>query len=156
MFAPCPACGWYQQHMLPKARKEYYRWMLVTGFCLAIGLIPIAVFGGVLNLPRPQNPEPVIPWPLFLAGLGALAVVSVGLMVGKLILSWRYDPNAHDVETRKQLGRAHGMLREEFERLMAAQQHEAAVPTKEPSPEPSPEAVRLGDERHLDIPPYEP
>jgi hypothetical protein len=156
-LVPCPACGWYQQHMIPKARREHYRWMLITGFCLAIGLIPIAVFGGVLNsAPRQGTTEPLIPWSLFLAGLGTLAVVSIGSMVGKFLLTLGYDPNAQDVESRKQLGRAQGMLREEFERFMAAQHEQEAVPTPDASPGTSPEAKKHGDGRDLQIPAYDP
>ncbi len=154
-LAPCPACGWYQQRMVLKARKEHYRWMLITGFCLALGLIPIAVFGGVLNAPKPRNPEPVIPWSLFLAVLGALAVISVGLMLGKFILSWHYDPNLQDVETRRQQGRERGMMRDEFERMMAQREAES-VPTTKAGPDPSPEEENHGEGRNLRIPRYEP
>src|SRR5262249_23269147 len=36
------------------------------------------------------------------------------------ILAWRYDPNSQDVETRRQLGQARAILREDYERLVKA------------------------------------
>jgi hypothetical protein len=48
-LVPCPACGWYQRHMIPKARRLHRRWMVYVGQCLTIGLIPVAIRGGIFN-----------------------------------------------------------------------------------------------------------
>jgi hypothetical protein len=119
-LVPCPACGWYQQNMLPRARREHRRWMLNTGACLTIGLIPVALIGGLIS--AGQVGTPAIPWPVILAGLVVLAALGIGLMVGKFILARGYDPNSQDVETSKQLSQERAMLRDEFERLVKAQQ----------------------------------
>jgi hypothetical protein len=42
-------------------------------------------------------------------------MLGLGLMVAKFVLAVSYDPNNQDVETRKQIGQARAMLREEFE-----------------------------------------
>jgi hypothetical protein len=131
-LVPCPACGWYQKNMLPKARRKYGNWMLNTGACLALSVIPVACLGGLFNGSRQERPW--IPWSLFFAGLIALGVLGVVLMTAKFILAGRYDPNNQDVETRKQLGRARGMLREEFDRLLQAQQRNKAIPGEKAPP----------------------
>jgi hypothetical protein len=106
--------------MLAKARREHRRWMLYTGIGLTVGLMPVAFLGAVFNSARRSTPA--IPWPIYIAVVVALAAVGIGLIVGKFILANRYDPNNQDVVSRKKLGQARAMLREEFERLVKLQQ----------------------------------
>jgi len=54
---PCPACGWYQSNMIPKARRRHRRWMVYVGQCLTIGLIPVAIIGGIINQSFPVFPH---------------------------------------------------------------------------------------------------
>jgi hypothetical protein len=128
---PCPACGWYQQNMLLKARKEHRSGMLYTGLYVTIGLIPVAIIGAMINGGIERNGDAVIPWPVFLGGLSFWLMLGVGLMVTKFILAATYDPNRQDVETRKQIGRARAMLREELEKMIPAQQNDKAKKSEE-------------------------
>ncbi|HEX3150872.1 MAG TPA: hypothetical protein VHR66_22530 [Gemmataceae bacterium] len=118
-LVPCLACGWYQQDMIPRARREHRRWMFNVGACLTVGLIPVAIFGGIINAGR--FGEPAIPWPVFVAILVVLATIGIGLMVAKFIGARTYDPNGQDVETRKQLGQARAVLRADLEAQLRAQ-----------------------------------
>jgi hypothetical protein len=122
-LVPCPACGYYQAHMLPLARRGHRRWMLLTGAWLTLGLIPIALIAAAINdAARP----PLLSWPVFVALLGPPALLGIGLMFGKLLLAAAYDPNHADEDTRKQFGQQRAMLREDFEKLVKAQNQAAA------------------------------
>jgi hypothetical protein len=107
-LVPCPACGWYQKNMIPGARRAHKRWMLNTGACLTIGLIPfyLCAFAS----------------PIFLGCLLAFAIAGMGLVFAKFILSSHYDPNSQDLETRKKLGQSRAILRDELEKMIQAQQ----------------------------------
>jgi hypothetical protein len=102
--------------MIPKARRLHRRWMLTVGLCLLLLLIPLGLIGAC-NSSYNQNymvagvarPAP-IPGPLLLGVLVLLGVPGVGLIIGKFVLTLRYDPNAQDVETRKRLGQARAIL----------------------------------------------
>jgi hypothetical protein len=119
-LVPCPACGWYQQTMFVKARRQYRRWMLYAGLCLTLGLIPVSFIGAVINA-GPRD-VPKIPWPLYFAGVLVLAAVGIALIVAKFILAARYDPNKQDVEHRKRVGQERALLRKDFERMLKRQQ----------------------------------
>lgn len=113
---PCPGCGWYQAAMIPKARREHRRWMLTAGAGLTLGLLPVLFVGGVINSAR--RGDPLVPWPLFVGGMATLAALGVGLMLAKVYLSRRYDPNAQDAEARKRQGQQRAVLRADFERMV--------------------------------------
>jgi len=43
---PCPACGWYQEHMRPAVGRQYRPWLAVVGACLlCAGLLLVIAFG---------------------------------------------------------------------------------------------------------------
>jgi hypothetical protein len=67
-LVPCPACGWYQRHMIPKARRLHRRWMVYVGQCLTIGLIPVAIIGGIVNHINREQGGASVPWPTFVCG----------------------------------------------------------------------------------------
>jgi hypothetical protein len=113
---PCPACGWYQAHMLPKARRLHPRWMVYVGGCLTFGLIPVTLIGLTINgMNVSHGGEPFIPWPIFFAGMASLFIVGIGMLIGKYILARSYDPNDADVETRKRYGQSRALLLSEQE-----------------------------------------
>jgi hypothetical protein len=128
---PCPACGWVQRHMVPKARRLHCRWMFHVGVGLTAGLIPLAMFGGIFN--GISRAGPTIPWPVFGACLVALFLLGIGLIIGKAVLASRYDPNTTDVETRKQQGQWRAMLRQDYERMIQAQSQGKTPPEGTPS-----------------------
>jgi hypothetical protein len=107
---PCPACGWYQSGMLPEVRKRHCRWMLYLGQCLTIGLVPVVVAGLILNgYPRFQT-APMIPWPLFAAGLVCVLAAGIGMFVWRRRRVRDFNPNDGDAEARKRDGRARAVL----------------------------------------------
>jgi hypothetical protein len=136
-LVPCPKCGWYQANMLPVARRQAYRGMRNAGLCLLIGVIPLALIGGLINAAAGGAPggDPAIPWPVFLAGLIVLGLAGAGLLVARVVRSASYDPNAGDVEAHKQLGQSRAMLREEFEKMIQTQAGAKGPP--EPGPYPA-------------------
>jgi hypothetical protein len=114
-LVPCPACGWYQQHMIDKARWDHFAWMLGLGVALIAGVFPLGMLGLVINsISGPAGPPP-IPWLVLMITLVMLALIGAFLLGARSILASRYDPNDHDPEARIQLGRSRALLREEVE-----------------------------------------
>jgi hypothetical protein len=107
---PCPACGWYQSNMIPKARRRHRRWIAYVGQCLTIGLIPVAIIGGIINGSHEKQVNTPLPWPIFVAGLVCLFAVGIGMFIWKYKLAQTYDPNDEDVEARKRYGQSRAML----------------------------------------------
>ena len=107
---PCPACGWYQSNMIPKVRRRHRRWMVYVGQCLTIGLIPVAIIGGIMNGSHENQAKPPLPWPIFAAGLVCVFAVGIGMFIWKYKLAQSYDPNDEDVEARKRYGQSRAML----------------------------------------------
>ena len=107
---PCPACGWYQSNMIPKARRRHRRWIAYVGQCLTIGLIPVAIIGGIINGVHENQGNPPLPWPIFAAGLVCVFAVGIGMFIWKYKLAQSYDPNEEDVEARKRYGQSRAML----------------------------------------------
>ncbi len=122
---PCPACGQYQEHMIPRVRQQHRRWMVMAGIyalllsILAglVGMIALAigsssrdsgptVFGGVL---------------VALAAVGLVCAIAFPL--NKFLSSRHYDPNSEDVEARKQLGQKRAVSKEDYEQ-MTRERHE--------------------------------
>ncbi len=120
---PCPACGRYQSNMIHEARRRYRRWMLYVGQCLTVGLIPVAVCGGLIT---------GFHGPIVLTGLASVFATGIGLLIWKRKLNQSYDPNNDDVEARKRYGQARAILlsKEESEDLLA----QAGAYTRLPAP----------------------
>ena len=106
---PCPNCGWYQHDMVMTARKSYLKWMVNVGACLMLGMVPVGVIGNFINTDIGHR-EPVIPTDYFWLTIGAVALLGVGFIVGKLYLASRYDPNKQDPQTSIALGRQRAIL----------------------------------------------
>ncbi len=82
--------------MIPKACRLHRRWMLNVGACLALGVIPIAILGCIFLSFSERTGNVLIPAPLFAGALGFLALVGVGMLIGRTVLARRYDPNGND------------------------------------------------------------
>jgi hypothetical protein len=131
---PCPSCGWYQEPMIEQARLERYGWLVRGGWLLFVLGVFGFVFGGCLVTALDKSPQL---WGVargfqLLAGLAVFAP-----LVGHLLkwqLAARYDPNADDVEQRKQRGR---------KRAMNPKEHDRLVP--KPASEELPPKLRLDD-----------
>jgi hypothetical protein len=98
---PCPACGWYQSAMIPKARGLHRRWMVNVGACLTLGLIPVAVCGGLLT----GFQEPIL-----VAGLLCVFAVGIGMLIWRHHLARNFNPNDEDVGARTLYGQSRAVL----------------------------------------------
>jgi hypothetical protein len=131
---PCPSCGWYQEHMIEQTRHERYGWLVRVGWLLFAVAVFAFVFGGCLVTALDKIPA--------LTGIarGTQAVALLALfapLAGHLLrqqLSARYDPNADDVEERKQRGNKRAMKPKEYARL-----------APKPAGEEPPPNLRMGD-----------
>lgn len=114
---PCPACGWVQEQMILKARRDYWPWMpkVKTALYILIAVF-FALTVGLWNMGNPRSPSFLV---VSAAALGICVAVAVALAIAKSILSARYDPNAADQESRIRLGQTRALLREELEKQRA-------------------------------------
>ncbi len=115
-LVPCPNCGLYQDNMIPRAQRQNLRWLLNLGACLSIGVLPIAFFAFLFS----RDFQPIS----FLTIYGTPMLVGVMLMVLKVILSHRYDPNSQDLETRKKLGQSLAIPGEELAKFQGGESPE--------------------------------
>jgi hypothetical protein len=115
---PCPGCGHVQGHMIPRARQLRHRWMRWTALYLfptaAILFVVAGITTGIYNKFGSTGAliAAALSWPL----MAVSAVGVVALPVWRYLAARRYDPNAEDVEARKQKGRVLALTREEFEK----------------------------------------
>jgi hypothetical protein len=109
---PCPVCGWYQRQMVRRARQLKYRGLFqVSLVLLCLGAILFVlgmVISGCLASVRAAQPSAAF-LPLAILA-GAALGAALALQVLKFMLCRRYDPNAEDVESRKQLGRSQALI----------------------------------------------
>jgi hypothetical protein len=84
--------------------------MVYFGQCLTIGLIPVAIIGGIINGSHGNQVTPPLPWSIFVAGLVCVFAVGIGMFIWKYKLAQSYDPNDEDVEARKRYGQSRAML----------------------------------------------
>jgi hypothetical protein len=97
---PCPACGWYQSYMVPRARAKRYGAVsrravvfLLAG-CVA-SFVAASLTGAVGGLPC------ALAWALAVCGL----VVGAAPLVRHWRSRRRYDPNGEPTAVRQELGR---------------------------------------------------
>jgi hypothetical protein len=96
--------------MLAVARWLHHRWLRKIGACLAVALIPAAVFGMTFQsagtraaLEGPADTQSSM---LKLSILALVSLLGFGMMILRWQLARRFDPNARDVEVRKRWGQA--------------------------------------------------
>jgi hypothetical protein len=110
---PCPTCGSYQSNMIPELQSRHHRWMVSLGQCLTVGLVPVAVFGGLWNGYGRDTPR--FPWPIFVAGLLGVLTVGIAMLIWRHCLNKKFNPNDEDAEARKRYGQSHAELLSEHE-----------------------------------------
>jgi hypothetical protein len=117
---PCPACGWYQQNMVARARYLRYKWMST----LAIAMLPIGLIlglaGGIMTGIHDRDPDSI---PFFVIaiiwGIAAVALLALPSLVAiRIWLRRRFDPNLGNVEERKTLGQQLAMTKEAFTAML--------------------------------------
>jgi hypothetical protein len=131
---PCPDCGWFQEEMLPKARKTLCQWMQTTGIALLIGAIAFAVVGYAGILMEKGRPAPGCAAPALGAG-AVCALVGTVFLIAWLIRRIRLDPNALDLSWRIQRGHELALTKEQLQAVLAA-----AKPGEEPPAPPAPQS----------------
>src|SRR5262245_15630740 len=115
---PCPQCGWYQRHMIPRARSLHKRWMVkAAGVMIPISVLLLAVLyvltvGGRHGEALLAAPSLWVGWGVW----GLLAATGPGLLLVRHVLASGYTPNREPEQTRKQLGQSLALRREEFEK----------------------------------------
>ncbi len=98
---PCPECAWYQSHMVPTIRRSYHRWMVTVGaVLLAVAAPCLASTLSFASGVQPTRPGTV---PILWAVTSGLAIVGLGMIIGRKILASRLDPNATDPEARRRI-----------------------------------------------------
>jgi hypothetical protein len=100
---PCPQCGWYQEYMVPLARRKGIHWTQIVGSVLLA--IALAAF--------PLDPTMVI------AGTGIFA--GLGLLFTGFYFRLRADPNSGQAQTRIKFARAHALWGEPLAKLLKEQ-----------------------------------
>jgi hypothetical protein len=132
---PCPSCGRVQEHMILRARKLYCRWMQTGGlylFFAAAFFFVGGIWAGIAN--EGARSGPVWTVPLFLLA-GVCALIAFALTFARRALVRRLDPNAEDVEVRKERGQARAVSKEQFLKMLQEQKEreEAAKRAEAPS-----------------------
>jgi ssDNA-binding Zn-finger/Zn-ribbon topoisomerase 1 len=121
---PCPECGWYQKHMLARARQERFGWLLWAGIggglLGAFLLMSLCGVAEVVVGPRAHalGALSLLRMFLFLALPLLVALASVGAYFLRDYLSARYNPNDADVEERKERGWQRSMSPKQYARVM--------------------------------------
>jgi len=94
--------------MVVKARRLHLTWLLNLGICIMAGTIPV---GLIMALFRVVGEFQMV---LILA-TGVL--LGAGIILVRLQLSGRYDPNSQDLEFRKNLGQTRSIPRADLEKM---------------------------------------
>lgn len=108
---PCPACGWYQQRMVPLLRRRYGRTARRIGYGL-LWAVPV-VFVAILLVYGFTSDH--VPW-----GLAVGLSAGVGLAGGCVLFvrarkAAGHDPNEGDPEERRSLGQSLAVAPEEMD-----------------------------------------
>jgi hypothetical protein len=120
---PCPACGWYQADMVKRLRRLKYQPWLIAAIILSV-ISSILAFMVVNSF----SVGPTSPWGRACYFLLSFLVVSLCVALtclGHTIrLAFSFDPNAADLERRKQLGRARTLAVLQQQPLQSRQAYE--------------------------------
>ena len=102
--------------MVGQLRKQHLSWMFwAGGLTLIASLVDLLIF--YLNMVDIRGGNPTAKS----VTLGILLVavpLGLGLIVLRRVLAARSDPNASDVNTRKQIASGRALLREELEKIL--------------------------------------
>jgi hypothetical protein len=95
-LVPCPQCGWVQHDMLALARLKYREWMKGLGVLALLAAALVIAFVFVKNwfFDGFAGFRPAINWTVPSIWAGGLAAMGFALIVGRFLLSLRYDPNS--------------------------------------------------------------
>ena len=115
---PCPACGHYQRHMVPKLLGNTGAWLrivMLAAIFISCLVGVNALYSGITYLQRPNEDglvKLVTAWSVLLL----LCLTAFGLSAWHNVVVRRFDPNGGDPQARIAIGRSRAITREEFER----------------------------------------
>jgi hypothetical protein len=131
---PCPQCGWFQEEMVSRLRRNHLRWLFLTG----LAAIAAAFLGGLIMYfctveihlnARPGGLE--IPARDIYIGWSVVALLlllSPTVIILKWLMARKLDPNGEPVEKRRQQGQTMAMPEKEFREILLAEEEEAENP----------------------------
>ena len=122
---PCPGCGWVQGEMVRKAKRDHVRWLIRAG----VFVICAAVAFGIVNWASGvgKRRDPWVSWHLF----ALIAAIGPGLLVLRVALCSRLDPNMEDSDALKELGKSLALPKAEYDRLKAQERERQQKETEE-------------------------
>jgi hypothetical protein len=105
--------------MQPLVRKNYQRWMRVVALLALVACAALLLLYYLNSLSASYTPERLQLMSTCLTGAGVCGAIAVGLLLTKLVVSSRYDPNnPRQLERRIQLGKRRAIPKEELEKIM--------------------------------------
>jgi hypothetical protein len=132
---PCPRCGWYQQHMIPKAKEQHKAWMWTAGLAAILLAVPLGLVAAIASVVAENQGSRGAAVVTYLS----LALMAVALVLGPAWLFVRYravkqfDPNAELAEDRIARGRDRAVTLEQFAAMTAQQRGPAEKPAEPPA-----------------------
>jgi hypothetical protein len=132
---PCPRCGWYQPHMVPKAKELHKAWMWTAGMAALLLAIPLGLVAAIsFGIAESRGERGA-----YIVCYLSLALLVLGVLLGPALLFARYravkafDPNAELAEDRIARGRDRAVTLEQFAAVMAQQQEGEGKPAEPPT-----------------------
>ncbi len=112
---PCPACGWYQENMVARARHLRYGWLGITLTVLYPVTVVMAMLAGFVTMDNkdPSSDTKQIIMVLWIMS-GVFGALTVGLTVLSRRLHRRFNPNGENVEERKKRGQSRTISKKEY------------------------------------------
>jgi hypothetical protein len=132
---PCPECGWLQAEMIARARHLRYSWMGMTArvLCPIAALFVFVVILITANLQESRSRDARE----FLIAAWSVSALLAAAAIGISVLAWqlpkRLDPNAEDLEIRKQRGKSLALGKEEYLKQLAQFEDEKTGKPKDPN-----------------------
>ena len=115
---PCPACGWYQDFMIPLLRKQKWQWM--SPIVVAFGILSLIalIFSMALTSQYQERPGIESYRQMNLAWIAFSVNMSIAIFfpVLKYLKFRNLDPNEEDQEARRSFAKTRAITRAESEK----------------------------------------
>jgi hypothetical protein len=123
---PCPICGCFQATMVPMVQREHRVLLRYSGIVLLV----IAIVALWISFVEGPLRNVTITWWQTTSAMVAVACAAVGagLVIIKVVLSRRYDPNSADRDVRIALGKSRAVTTEQLGHLLR-EREKCAGPT---------------------------
>jgi hypothetical protein len=113
---PCPICGWVQATMVPKLRRDHRAWLRALGIVLLVIASAAFCFSFLEIALRNRT----LLWWQTTSAVVAVVCSGIGasLLIIKIVLSRRHDPNSTDREGRIALGKSRAITKEQLGQIL--------------------------------------